>query len=85
MTHKNPSLRAGHTVPGSPTPPGMYKIKRNFTYTGLIGISIAAGKKPVRPTKPAALAGKKPPKFTLDGSKWLVVCILSAILSGTVT
>ncbi|XP_006458515.1 hypothetical protein AGABI2DRAFT_148965 [Agaricus bisporus var. bisporus H97] len=53
MTHKNPSLRAGHTVPGSPTPP-------------------AAGKKPARPAKPAALAGKRPPKFVLDGNKWLI-------------
>ncbi|KAF9452284.1 adenylyl cyclase-associated protein [Macrolepiota fuliginosa MF-IS2] len=29
-------------------------------------------KKPVRPTKPASLAGKKPPKFLLDGSKWMI-------------
>lgn len=30
-------------------------------------------KKPARPTKPAALAGKKPPKLALEGNKWLVV------------
>jgi adenylyl cyclase-associated protein len=32
------------------------------------------GKKPIKPTKPSALAGKKPPKFTLEGNKWLIVC-----------
>lgn len=34
---------------------------------------IAAGKKPIKPTKPQALAGKKPPKFALEGNKWLIV------------
>lgn len=53
MTHKNPSLRAGNTVPA-----------------GLS--SSVAGKKPIRPTKPAALAGKKPPKFALEGNKWMI-------------
>ncbi|KAI0811162.1 cyclase-associated protein [Irpex lacteus] len=52
MTHKNPSLRAGSTVPAT-TPS-------------------AAPKKPIKPTKPQALAGKKPSKFALEGSKWLV-------------
>ncbi|EAU88236.1 adenylyl cyclase-associated protein [Coprinopsis cinerea okayama7 len=51
MTHKNPALRAGSTVPSAPTP---------------------AGKKPIKPTKPSALAGKKPPKFVLEGNKWLI-------------
>lgn len=53
MTHKNPSLRAGSTVPTSSSSPTL-------------------GKKPVRPTKPAALAGKKPPKFGLEGNKWMI-------------
>ncbi|KAF8626377.1 hypothetical protein AX15_005027 [Amanita polypyramis BW_CC] len=52
MTHKNPSLRAGSTVPAVSTP--------------------TSGRKPVKPTKPQALAGKKPAKFALEGSKWLV-------------
>lgn len=30
-------------------------------------------KKPVRPSKPAALAGKKPSKMALEGTKWVVV------------
>ncbi|CAA7265404.1 unnamed protein product [Cyclocybe aegerita] len=30
------------------------------------------GKKPIKPSKPSALAGKKPPKFILDGTKWLI-------------
>ncbi|KAF8061566.1 adenylate cyclase associated N terminal-domain-containing protein [Lyophyllum atratum] len=29
-------------------------------------------KKPIRPTKPQALAGKKPPKFALEGNKWAI-------------
>ncbi|KAI0806951.1 cyclase-associated protein [Fomes fomentarius] len=29
-------------------------------------------KRPVKPSKPQALAGKKPPKFALEGNKWLI-------------
>ncbi|TFY74487.1 hypothetical protein EWM64_g9526 [Hericium alpestre] len=32
----------------------------------------AAPKKPVKPTKPSALAGKKPAKFALEGNKWII-------------
>ncbi|KAL5490425.1 SRV2 [Sanghuangporus weigelae] len=32
----------------------------------------AAHKKPIKPTKPAALAGKKPGKFVLEGTKWII-------------
>lgn len=62
MTHKNPSLRAGSTVPersdsqsslGSP-------INR--------GKSPAPGKKP----KPESMRAKKPPRKDLEGSKWYV-------------
>jgi len=53
MTHKNPALRAGSTVPSS------------------MG-SAAAPKRPVKPTKPQALAGKKPAKFALEGNKWMI-------------
>ncbi|KAI0340134.1 hypothetical protein BDW22DRAFT_1360659 [Trametopsis cervina] len=52
MTHKNPSLRAGSTVPAT--------------------TSSAAPKKPPKPTKPSALAGKKPAKFALEGNKWII-------------
>ncbi|KAF8232305.1 cyclase-associated protein [Tricholoma matsutake] len=30
------------------------------------------GKKPVKPSKPHALAGKKPPKFALEGTRWAI-------------
>ncbi|KAF8631426.1 hypothetical protein AX17_005103 [Amanita inopinata Kibby_2008] len=52
MTHKNPALRAGGTVPA--------------------GTSTTAGRRPTKPSKPQALAGKKPSKFALEGNKWLV-------------
>ncbi|PAV24323.1 adenylyl cyclase-associated [Pyrrhoderma noxium] len=29
-------------------------------------------KKPIKPSKPAALSGKKPPKFVKEGTKWLI-------------
>ncbi|EPT06234.1 hypothetical protein FOMPIDRAFT_1110430 [Fomitopsis schrenkii] len=32
----------------------------------------AAPKRPVKPTKPQALAGKKPAKFALEGNKWMI-------------
>ncbi|KAK7689122.1 hypothetical protein QCA50_007813 [Cerrena zonata] len=53
MTHKNPSLRAGSTVPASTS-------------------SAPAAKKPLKPMKPQALAGKKPSKFALEGNKWAI-------------
>lgn len=31
-----------------------------------------AAKKPVKPTKPQALMGKKPSKFALEGNKWII-------------
>ncbi|KAI0648265.1 adenylate cyclase associated N terminal-domain-containing protein [Trametes meyenii] len=59
MTHKNPALRAGNTVPAtSASSPGNDRI--------------AAGKKPTKPSKPQALMGKKPPKFALEGNKWAI-------------
>lgn len=32
----------------------------------------AGAKKPVKPTKPQALMGKKPAKFALEGNKWII-------------
>lgn len=58
MTHKNPALRAGSTVPASASSSS--------------SPAAPAGKRPLKPTKPTALAGKKPPKFVLDGQKWLI-------------
>ncbi|KIO17541.1 hypothetical protein M407DRAFT_246716, partial [Tulasnella calospora MUT 4182] len=57
MTHKNPSLRVQGPVPGGPTSPGLVT---------------ASGKKPMKPSKPTALAGKKPSKLALEGKKWVV-------------
>ena len=39
------------------------------------GSSSASGtpKKPVKPSKPQALMGKKPSKFALEGNKWMIV------------
>ncbi|TCD65631.1 hypothetical protein EIP91_002436 [Steccherinum ochraceum] len=39
-----------------------------------VGSSSASGtpKKPVKPSKPHALAGKKPSKFALEGNKWMI-------------
>lgn len=31
------------------------------------------GKRPTKPSKPAALSGKKPTKFVLEGTKWSIV------------
>jgi hypothetical protein len=31
------------------------------------------GKKPIKPSKPQALAGKKPAKFALEGTRWAIV------------
>ncbi|KIJ68943.1 hypothetical protein HYDPIDRAFT_79601 [Hydnomerulius pinastri MD-312] len=58
MTHKNPALRAGSVVPATTSPTS--------------SPSTVAGKKPVKPTKPQALMGKKPAKFALEGSKWII-------------
>ncbi|GBE82618.1 Adenylyl cyclase-associated protein [Sparassis crispa] len=52
MTHKNPALRAGSTVPSSTSPTG--------------------AKRPIKPSKPQALMGKKPAKFALEGNKWVI-------------
>ncbi|KAF7967661.1 hypothetical protein HWV62_33587 [Athelia sp. TMB] len=37
-----------------------------------ISPSPPTGKKPLRPSKPQALAGKKPPKFALEGTVWAI-------------
>lgn len=62
MTHKNPSLRAGSTVPdgsGSQT---------SLSSTNSRGKSPVPSKKP----KPDNMRTKKPPRRELDGNKWIV-------------
>jgi adenylyl cyclase-associated protein len=58
MTHKNPSLRAGATVPESPSSQG--SISRSK--------SPAPSKKP----KPESMRARKPPRKELEGNKWLL-------------
>ncbi|RDW92052.1 adenylyl cyclase-associated protein [Coleophoma crateriformis] len=61
MTHKNPSLRAGSTVPTrSDSASSVSSVSR--------GKSPAPGKKP----KPESMRTKKPPVKRLDGNKWLI-------------
>ena len=82
MTHKNPALRASSVVPTSPSPVCKYCAflmvlillveKKNKNVDDLFHV---APKRPVKPSKPHALAGKKPPKFALEGSKWLIVSL----------
>ncbi len=62
MTHKNPSLRAGATVPTrSDSTSSISSVSR--------GKSPAPGKKP----KPESMRTKKPPVKRLDGNKWIIV------------
>ena len=62
MTHKNPSLRAGATVPTrSDSQSSVSSMNR--------GKSPAPGKKP----KPESMRTKKPPKKQLNDNKWIIV------------
>ena len=62
MTHKNPSLRAGSTVPTrSDSASSISSVSR--------GKSPAPGKKP----KPESMRTKKPPTKKLEGNKWIIV------------
>jgi adenylyl cyclase-associated protein len=66
MTHKNPSLRAGATVPQrSDSQSSVSSVSR--------GKSPAPGKKP----KPESMRVKKPPRKELDGNKWIVVSAIT--------
>ncbi|KAF4628488.1 hypothetical protein G7Y89_g9660 [Cudoniella acicularis] len=61
MTHKNPSLRAGATVPTrSDSQSSVGSVSRNK--------SPLPGKKP----KPESMRTKKPPVKKLDGNKWII-------------
>jgi adenylyl cyclase-associated protein len=65
MTHKNPSLRAGSTVPERSNSQSSLSSP---TSTSLRGKSPAPGKKP----KPESMRAKKPPRKEFEGSKWLI-------------
>jgi hypothetical protein len=63
MTHKNPSLRAGATVPTrSDSQPSVSSINRGKS-------PAPPGKKP----KPESMRTKKPTRKELDGNKWYIV------------
>jgi hypothetical protein len=71
MTHKNPSLRAGGSVPAR-TPSPSTSV---YWHTKLILVIIIGptSKTPTKPKKPVALQTKKPAKWELQGNKWVIV------------
>lgn len=62
MTHKNPALRAGATVP-----------TRSDSQTSISSAS-GRGKSPLpgKKPKPESMRTKKPPRKELDGNKWII-------------
>lgn len=62
MTHKNPSLRAGATVPERSN------SQTSFSSSNSRGKSPVPSKKP----KPESMRTKKQPRKDLDGNKWII-------------
>ena len=62
MTHKNPSLRAGATVP-----------TRSDSQSSVSSISRTKSPAPSKKPKPEGMRTKKPPVKKLDGNKWIIV------------
>jgi adenylyl cyclase-associated protein len=62
MTHKNPSLRAGTSVPERSN------SQTSFSSSNSRGKSPVPSKKP----KPESMRTKKPPRKDLDGNKWII-------------
>ncbi|KAL8688841.1 MAG: hypothetical protein Q9218_005343, partial [Villophora microphyllina] len=60
QTHKNPSLRAGSSVP----PSGPARSDSQNSRSG--------GRSPLPGRKPESMRTKKPPKKELEGNKWLI-------------
>jgi adenylyl cyclase-associated protein len=60
MTHKNPSLRAGNTVP------------QRTSSQNSVSSSSTRGKSPMPNKKPEGMRTKKPPRKELDGNKWII-------------
>lgn len=61
MTHKNPSLRAGATVP-----------TRSDSQSSVSSISRGKSPAPSKKPKPEGMRTKKPPVKKLDGNKWII-------------
>jgi adenylyl cyclase-associated protein len=69
MTHKNPSLRAGATVP-----------TRSDSQSSVSSISRTKSPAPGKKPKPESMRTKKPPVKRLDGNKWFIVSLSSSIV-----
>lgn len=65
MTHKNPSLRAGATVP-----------TRSDSQSSVSSLSRAKSPAPGKKPKPESMRTKKPPVKKLDGNKWIIVSLV---------
>lgn len=61
MTHKNPALRQGSTVPGERERPGSSD-----------SVSRARSPMPSKKPKPESMRGRKPPRKDFEGNKWLI-------------
>jgi adenylyl cyclase-associated protein len=62
MTHKNPALRAGATVP-----------TRSESQSSISSASRGKSAAPSKKPKPEGMRTKKPPVKKLDGNKWIIV------------
>ncbi|KAM5542594.1 hypothetical protein V8D89_003555 [Ganoderma adspersum] len=47
-------------------------LRASGTVPASSSASSPAGKRPIKPSKPQALMGKKPAKFALEGNKWII-------------
>lgn len=61
MTHKNPALRQGSTVPGERERPGSSD-----------SVSRARSPLPSKKPKPESMRGRKPPRRDFEGNKWFI-------------
>jgi adenylyl cyclase-associated protein len=69
MTHKNPALRAGATVP-----------TRSESQSSASSLSRGKSPAPSKKPKPEGMRTKKPPVKRLEGNKWIIVSLLIPIL-----
>ena len=61
MTHKNPALRQGSTVPGERERPGSSD-----------SVARARSPLPSKKPKPESMRGRKPPRKDFEGNKWFI-------------
>lgn len=76
MTHKNPALRASGVVSSTTSSSGEWQLKDHLVKCLILcvkNLASAPTKRPVKPSKPQSLMGKKPAKFALEGNKWVIV------------